>query len=119
MRDFSFQEAALRYCADCGKQINPRAEICPHCGVRQYSAPGSFQKHDQGASDKSRLVALLLCLFFGWLGIHRFYVGKAGTAILMIFTFGGFGVWWLIDFILIIVGAFKDNEGEPLHAWLD
>ena len=61
------------------------------------------------------VVAALLCFFLGWLGIHRFYVGKAGTGILMIFTLGGLGLWSLVDLIMIIVGSFKDKEGRDLQ----
>ncbi|MBT4099997.1 MAG: TM2 domain-containing protein [Gemmatimonadetes bacterium] len=68
-------------------------------------------------SPKSRLAAGLLCFFFGWLGVHRFYVGKIGTAILMVLTFGGFGIWATIDLIFIIVGSFRDVEGRPLRRW--
>ena len=50
----------------------------------------------------------------GGLGIHRFYVGKIGTGILMIITFGGLGIWALIDLIMIIVGKFKDKEGKEI-----
>jgi TM2 domain-containing membrane protein YozV len=64
---------------------------------------------------KSWLVALLLCFFLGFLGIHRFYVGKVGTAILQIITFGGFfGIWVLIDFIMIAIGKFTDKQGQAL-----
>lgn len=63
-------------------------------------------------SEKSGLVALLLCLFVGTLGIHRFYVGKIGTGVLQLLTLGGFGIWTLIDLVLIIVGSFKDSEGK-------
>ena len=63
---------------------------------------------------KSFVVALLLCFFVGVLGVHRFYVGKIGTGVLMLVTFGGFGVWTLIDFIMIIVGKFDDKAGLPL-----
>jgi TM2 domain-containing membrane protein YozV len=59
--------------------------------------------------------AALLCFFFGFLGIHRFYVGKIGTGILMIVTLGGFGIWTLIDLVMIIVGSFKDKAGLPLQ----
>ncbi len=70
------------------------------------------------SSPKKRLVALLLCLLLGGLGIHRFYVGKIGTGILIIVTFAGFfGIWVLIDLILIIAGAFKDKQGRPLLEW--
>src|SRR5436190_15324921 len=63
---------------------------------------------------KSGFITLLLCLFLGGLGIHRFYVGKIGTGILMLLTFGGFGIWTLIDLILIASGHFTDKEGRPL-----
>jgi len=68
-------------------------------------------------SEKKRLVAFLLCFFFGYLGIHRFYVGKVGTGIAMIVTLGGLGIWVLIDFIMIIVGSFKDKEGKVVATW--
>ena len=71
----------------------------------------------ENASPRSRLVALLLCLFLGYLGIHRFYVGKAITGILMILTGGGFLIWALIDFLFILFGGFKDKEGKRLSKW--
>jgi len=60
-----------------------------------------------------------LCWFLGMFGAHRFHVGKIGTGILQILTLGGLGVWTLIDFILIIVGSFKDKEGKPIVVWTD
>lgn len=69
-------------------------------------------------SEKKRLVALLLCFFLGGLGIHRFYVGKTGTGILQIVTIAGFfGIWVLIDFIMIIAGKFTDKQGKVLETW--
>ncbi|CAJ1317597.1 TM2 domain-containing protein [Paenibacillus sp. PK4536] len=65
-------------------------------------------------SRKSNLVSLLLCIFFGYLGIHRFYVGKVGTGLLMLFTAGLGGVWVIIDIIIIILGKFRDKEGYRL-----
>ncbi len=65
-------------------------------------------------SDKNGLVCLLLLLLVGWLGAHRFYVGKIGTAILFILTVGGVGIWALIDLIMIITGAFTDSEGKKV-----
>lgn len=67
-------------------------------------------------SEKSFVTALLLCLFLGPLGVHRFYVGKIGTGILMLITIGGLGIWALIDLIMIAVGSFKDKEGLPIKS---
>ncbi|MGO9121055.1 MAG: TM2 domain-containing protein [Desulfomonilaceae bacterium] len=68
-------------------------------------------------SPKSRLAAMLLCFLFGIFGVHRFYVGKIGTGILMLITGGGFLIWALIDLILIIIGSFRDKEGRLLFRW--
>jgi len=65
-------------------------------------------------NQKSWLVALLLCFFVGVLGVHRFYVGKFGTGILQLLTVGGFGLWVLVDFIMIIIGKFSDKRGMTL-----
>lgn len=65
-------------------------------------------------SDKKKVTAALLCAFLGGLGVHRFYVGKVGTGILQLLTLGGLGIWALIDFIMILVGSFKDKEGREL-----
>jgi TM2 domain-containing membrane protein YozV len=69
------------------------------------------------ASDKSRLVALVLCLLIGTFGVHRFYVGKIGTGVLQIFTLGGLGIWALVDLILIALGQFTDKQGKKITVW--
>lgn len=63
---------------------------------------------------KSKLVALILCFFFGELGIHRFYVGKPISGLIWFFTLGLFGIGWLIDLIVILFGGFKDGMGRFL-----
>ena len=70
---------------------------------------------DPNASPKSRLIALLLCVFVGGLGIHRFYVGKIGTGVLYLFTGGLFGIGWLVDLIKIATGKFTDKNGNVIQ----
>ncbi|MGH7593139.1 MAG: TM2 domain-containing protein [Gemmatimonadales bacterium] len=69
------------------------------------------------ASPRSRTVALLLAFFLGVFGAHRFYVGKTGTAVVQLCTFGGLGVWWLIDVIVVAAGSFRDAEGRLITSW--
>ncbi len=68
-------------------------------------------------SDKSRLVALLLCFFLGPFGVHRFYTGKIGTGILWLLTLGLCGIGALIDLIMIACGTFKDKYGRFVKTW--
>ena len=65
-------------------------------------------------SDSQWVVTLLLAFLLGVIGAHRFYVGKTGTGILMLLTFGGLGIWLLIDLILIVTGQFTNKNGEKI-----
>jgi TM2 domain-containing membrane protein YozV len=73
----------------------------------------------ESISSKSRLAAALLCFFLGCLGAHRFYLKKTGTAILMLCTLGGLGIWALVDLIFILTGSFRDKEGKRVYQWLE
>ena len=74
-------------------------------------------KTEAQVSSKGRLVALLLCFFFGWAGGHRFYTNKVGTGLMMLFTMGGFGMWYFLDFVMIATGNFKDKDNLSLTNW--
>lgn len=65
-----------------------------------------------GNEMKSKVVALVLSIFLGELGIDRFYLGYIGTGILKLITCGGFGIWWLIDLIMIATGKLKPKDGS-------
>ena len=98
-------------CRSCNKEIYSSARTCVHCGQRQAS-------YSESNTDKRIVPAGLLCFLFGVFGVHRFYVGKIGTGILMIFTLGGFGIWMMIDLIFIIMGIFRDADGNKITEWV-
>jgi TM2 domain-containing membrane protein YozV len=106
MSDIREKAADEAFCTSCGAIIKKDAEICPKCGVRQ-------KKHSSEVSSKW-LTLFLLSIFLGELGVDRFYVGKIGTGILKLITVGGCGVWWLIDWIMILAGKFTDKDGNVI-----
>ena len=72
------------------------------------------QQYAEACSPKSKMLALVLCFLLGYLGIHRFYVGKYGTGIVWFVTAGCFGFGWVVDIIMIAIGSFTDSTGLPL-----
>lgn len=101
-----------KFCPSCGRIVDINTEICPYCGVRIMAPPRDYDAIDR---HRTWIVTLLLCIFLGGIGAHRFYVGKVGTGVLMLLTAGGFGIWWLIDLIMIIVGSFTDKDGYQVR----
>ena len=93
----------------------PPAGFAAKAGAVPPSFPITARKV---TSDKTILPAFLLAFFFGVFGAHRFYVGKTGTAILQLCTFGGCGIWATIDWILILCKAFTDGQGRRITHWL-
>lgn len=104
-------------CEACKIDINSKA-VCKSC-IESGMYTGGFKSNNGysnmrniGTTNKNWLVTLLLCLFAGTLGVHRFYTGKIGTGVLQLVTLGGFGIWTLVDFILIVCKKFTDSEGN-------
>jgi len=92
------------------------------------------QTNMEEISSRSRLATVLLALFLGIFGAHRFYIGKTRTAIvmlilsilylatvrlwgIMIISLAVVGLWTLIDFIFAVSGIMKDREGRPIKNW--
>lgn len=74
-----------------------------------------YQFYDPQVSNRSKSTALLLAIFFGMFGVHRFYTGHIGSGVLQFLTSGGFVVWWIIDIIAIATGDFRDSKGKLLN----
>ena len=93
----------------------PPVSPAPAYNQPVYNQPTfNHPTYTQLISSKSKTSALVLCILFGFFGVHHFYVGKKGMGILYLFTMGLFGIGWLIDIILIAMGSFKDSQGLPL-----
>lgn len=97
---------ASRYCWSCGAETLPQAEICVKCGVRLTSS---------SPQDKEWIVALILSIVVGALGVDRFYLGYVGLGILKLLTAGGCGIWYIVDIILIATNKLPDAQGRPLR----
>lgn len=68
-----------------------------------------------GAQQKDWLTTLLLCIFVGIFGVHRFYTGHIAIGIIQLLTAGGCGIWTLVDLIMIVTDNYKDANGLPLR----
>ena len=109
---------ALIYCRECGKQISVKASACPYCGyvMKRCDYNQSTSAKASNRSEKDWLTTFLLCWFLGQFGIHSFYAGKIGIGVVQLLTCGGCGIWWLVDFITIIVGSYHDGEGKVIKS---
>ena len=128
MQPMMQQPINMKYCKFCAAQIPVDAVLCTSCGRQveelKHQQPYQNTQPQQivinnantninrntataygGPSGKriDKTTALILCIFLGWLGVHKFYEGKSGMGLVYLFTFGLGGIGWLID-ILIILG---------------
>ena len=63
---------------------------------------------------KQKTTTLIISIFLGELGIDRFYLGYTGLGIAKLLTLGGFGIWWIIDVVMIATNRMKTSTGEDL-----
>lgn len=126
-------------CPKCGGDST--GNFCIYCGAEMPNSTASVQNKNSATrtvvttkvepapartplrpplipSDKNRLVALILCMFFGYFGGHHFYAGRVGMGVLYICTCGLFGIGTFIDIVLIACGAFKDADGLYIVTWM-
>ena len=117
----------MKFCKHCGQKIPEAAVICTHCGCQvedikkpeqpnivinntntnaNVNANANVTPAMLGIRTKNKWAAFFLCLFFGGLGVHKFYEGRIGMGILYLFTCGLFGIGWTIDTIVLL---FKPN----------
>lgn len=123
------------FCPKCGKEAGEGQSFCASCGAPLAKAEAKQETPavQAGISPKSRLATSLFAWFLGMFGAHRFYIGKTGTAILMLvltivgiplcFVFVGFvilgavWIWTLIDFIFAVAGKMTDSQGRLIEKW--
>ena len=77
----------------------------------------AVRPRDAMASESSRAAALILAVLLGIFGAHRFYVGRIGSGLGMLFTLGGLGIWWLTDIVRVATGRLRDSEGKRVSEW--
>jgi hypothetical protein len=102
--------ASLARMAAAG-QINADTPVRPVEGQQYFPAkdvPGLY-------SDKEWVTTLILTWLLGGLGVDRFYLGYVGLGVLKLVTFGGCGIWALIDAILVTLRKIPDAQGRPLR----
>jgi len=89
----------------------------PSSDAQPSHYPAKYQ-YPSGYQPKDKTTTLILAIFLGWIGAHRFFVGRTGTGILMIvvvlFSFGIGWIWTLVDIIMIATDKFPDSNGYPL-----
>ena len=123
------------FCPKCGKETSENQAFCASCGAPlSEAAQQGTAVSAVGISPKSRLATTLLAWFLGHFGAHRFYIGKTGTAVVMLIlgivgwaTIWIFGlglvflipvwIWALVDFIIAVVGKMTDKDDLLIEKW--
>ena len=130
-------------CKNCGANNKEGAKFCEYCGTSlpkpqepqapvtviinnnvgstpeekpqpQSSYTSNYSLYDYLPAKKSKGTVFIICLLFGWLGMHKFYVNKSTEGVLYLLTFGLFGLGRIIDIIKILNGNFTDKWNRKL-----
>ena len=114
----------MLYCPHCGAKMAVDDRYCGGCGWDAQRPdetpppkPPRSPRELGPPSSKNRLTALLLCVLLGFLGVHRFYVGRAGSGVVWLLTLGVLSVGWIYDCVMIATGEFVDEDGRRLLYW--
>ena len=124
-------EPETLYCPHCGTKMLSTDRYCGGCGWDAEHPDEEPAKKEQTGrrepaptprktappSDFNRLTTFLLCLLLGFLGVHRFYVGRAGSGLVWLLTLGVFSVGWIYDLVMIATGEFLDEQGKRVVYW--
>lgn len=111
-----------KFCKYCGERIDIECVVCPKCGkqveelktddrniiINNSSSASAAASANTSrpiivtGRPKNKTTALILCILFGYFGAHKFYEGKTGMGLLYLFTFGLFGIGWIIDIFVLL-----------------
>ena len=108
------------FCSRCGLELPPEVVSCGRCGelVQRGLVPlGYGLAAGDAISPRSRLVMLLLCIFAGVPGVHRFYARRFWTGLLWLFTLSLLGLGFIYDLVMILLGEFRDGQGRRIARW--
>ncbi|MFH9863566.1 TM2 domain-containing protein [Streptomyces sp. NPDC017202] len=95
----------------------PPGAVPPGAYTGDPNAPYGYDPYGRPLSDKSKIIAGILQLFLGTFGVGRFYIGHVGMGLAQLFTCGGFGIWALIDGIILLTSNDKtDAQGRILRG---
>ena len=118
--DFHNNKTSLKKPLD--KKLSFREKIAVRIAEKKINkllaknkTPSNQETGTRNNTGKFQIVAFILCLFLGFLGIHRFYLGYTAMGVLYLFTFGLFGLGWLVDFILLIIPNGLTPKGETRY----
>lgn len=101
-----------KYCQHCGCSVHPEQDVCLSCGAELKTAPKSCIP-----ANKDKTIAVILCLFFGCLGVHSFYLGETKKGLfrlLMTFCCGIGELLALVDLVLMLIGSYNYNPDTYL-----